>query len=148
MKIILWKLLYFLKLMLLLFWSFLSLPLQIANYIPSDEDLNYPAKLEQSAEAESETTSVQCLRLVTLFSYFFNEHVWWILFCLTDICWLAYVCLLCCFNALCIYLIESSLVSGLILLSCMLCHIYLVISIAVLVWLCIWVLINGPIPKL
>ncbi|KAJ4708719.1 Conserved oligomeric Golgi complex, subunit 3 [Melia azedarach] len=30
---------------------------EIANYIPSDEDLNYPAKLEQSAEAESETTS-------------------------------------------------------------------------------------------
>ncbi|KAK1550744.1 hypothetical protein Q3G72_023994 [Acer saccharum] len=31
--------------------------LHLANYIPSDEDLNYPAKLEQLAEKKSETTS-------------------------------------------------------------------------------------------
>lgn len=30
---------------------------EIANYIPSDEDLNYPSKLEQSAGAKLETTS-------------------------------------------------------------------------------------------
>ncbi|KAL5786510.1 hypothetical protein ACOSQ2_008902 [Xanthoceras sorbifolium] len=30
---------------------------EIANYIPSDEDLNYPAKLEQLAEKNSENTS-------------------------------------------------------------------------------------------
>ncbi|XP_044471934.1 conserved oligomeric Golgi complex subunit 3 [Mangifera indica] len=30
---------------------------EIANFIPSDEDLNYPAKLEQSAETKSETNS-------------------------------------------------------------------------------------------
>ncbi|EOY30133.1 Sec34-like family protein isoform 4 [Theobroma cacao] len=30
---------------------------EIANYIPSDEDLNYPAKLEQSADVKSETAS-------------------------------------------------------------------------------------------
>ncbi|EEF46200.1 conserved hypothetical protein [Ricinus communis] len=32
---------------------------EIANYIPSDEDLDYPAKLERSAEMKSETTSVE-----------------------------------------------------------------------------------------
>ncbi|KAK1550733.1 hypothetical protein Q3G72_023841 [Acer saccharum] len=52
---------------------------QIANYIPSDEDLNYPAKLEQLAEKKSETTSCH---------YF------------------------CCFNALCIYTLESILFLG------------------------------------
>ncbi|XP_021894394.1 conserved oligomeric Golgi complex subunit 3 isoform X2 [Carica papaya] len=30
---------------------------EIANYIPFDEDLDYPAKLEQSAETKSETTT-------------------------------------------------------------------------------------------
>ncbi|XP_057806589.1 conserved oligomeric Golgi complex subunit 3 [Salvia miltiorrhiza] len=30
---------------------------EIANYLPMDEDLDYPAKLEQSAETESETSS-------------------------------------------------------------------------------------------
>ncbi|KAK4854252.1 hypothetical protein QYF36_021161 [Acer negundo] len=32
---------------------------EIANYIPFDEDLNYPAKLEQLAEKNSETTSAE-----------------------------------------------------------------------------------------
>ncbi|XP_037491030.1 conserved oligomeric Golgi complex subunit 3 isoform X2 [Jatropha curcas] len=32
---------------------------EIANYIPSDEDLDYPAKLERSAEAKTESTSVE-----------------------------------------------------------------------------------------
>lgn len=32
---------------------------EIANYIPSDEDLDYPAKLERSAEMKPETTSVE-----------------------------------------------------------------------------------------
>ncbi|CAN1761348.1 Conserved oligomeric Golgi complex subunit 3 [Linum perenne] len=32
--------------------------MQIANYIPSDEDLNYPAKLEQTTETKSEASSV------------------------------------------------------------------------------------------
>ncbi|CAN1761347.1 Conserved oligomeric Golgi complex subunit 3 [Linum perenne] len=31
---------------------------EIANYIPSDEDLNYPAKLEQTTETKSEASSV------------------------------------------------------------------------------------------
>ncbi|KAJ0090812.1 hypothetical protein Patl1_13696 [Pistacia atlantica] len=39
---------------------------EIANFTPSDEDLNYPAKLEQSAEIKSETNSVQCPTLTTL----------------------------------------------------------------------------------
>ncbi|XP_042035952.1 conserved oligomeric Golgi complex subunit 3-like [Salvia splendens] len=30
---------------------------EIANYLPTDEDLDYPAKLEQSAETKSETSS-------------------------------------------------------------------------------------------
>ncbi|KAI3874161.1 hypothetical protein MKX03_014202 [Papaver bracteatum] len=33
---------------------------EIANYIPFDDDLNYPAKLECSAETEPVTTSVKC----------------------------------------------------------------------------------------
>ncbi|KAG8657160.1 hypothetical protein MANES_03G045400v8 [Manihot esculenta] len=32
---------------------------EIANYVPSDEDLDYPAKLEQSVEMTQETTSVE-----------------------------------------------------------------------------------------
>ncbi|KAJ9168109.1 hypothetical protein P3X46_019672 [Hevea brasiliensis] len=32
---------------------------EIANYIPSNEDLDYPAKLEQSVEKKPETTSVE-----------------------------------------------------------------------------------------
>lgn len=31
---------------------------EIANYLPSDEDLDYPAKLEQSAQKESDTVTV------------------------------------------------------------------------------------------
>ncbi|KAK1551215.1 hypothetical protein Q3G72_032182 [Acer saccharum] len=38
---------------------------EIANYIPSDEDLNYPAKLEQLAEKNSETTSAAEFRFKT-----------------------------------------------------------------------------------
>ncbi|KAJ9183680.1 hypothetical protein P3X46_007503 [Hevea brasiliensis] len=32
---------------------------EIANYVPSDKDLDYPAKLEQSVEMKSETNSVE-----------------------------------------------------------------------------------------
>lgn len=41
------------------FLKFLLFLLQIANYIPSDEDLDYPAKLERSVEITPETTSVK-----------------------------------------------------------------------------------------
>lgn len=43
--------------------------LQIANYISSNEDLDYPAKLEQSTEMKSETNSVKFLTLPFLFSH-------------------------------------------------------------------------------
>lgn len=41
----------------LLLVHFLSL-LKIANYLPLDEDLDYPAKLEQSAQKESDAMIV------------------------------------------------------------------------------------------
>lgn len=37
---------------------------QIANYIPFDEDLDYPAKLQHTADVKTETASVSSLSLL------------------------------------------------------------------------------------
>lgn len=39
---------------------------QIANYIPFDEDLDYPAKLQHTADVKTETASVSSLSLLLL----------------------------------------------------------------------------------
>lgn len=50
--------------------NFLLFLLKIANYHPFDEDLDYPAKLERSAEGLSVTVSDYCYFLLELIFFF------------------------------------------------------------------------------
>lgn len=43
--------------------------LQIANYMPTNEDLDYPEKLKRSAESTSEINPVKCLSLKLYFLF-------------------------------------------------------------------------------
>lgn len=56
--------------------NFLLFLLKIANYHPFDEDLDYPAKLERSAEGLSVTVSDYCYFLFELIFFFWYKRLY------------------------------------------------------------------------